>query len=75
MDSLAELKGLKHNLWSLSYVRNNAIKTTILLFESPDLPINEVVERAKEYCKARNVTFSWIEKTIVDLSRSAAKEK
>lgn len=64
----------KERLWTLSYMRNNSIKTTLLLFE-PDLPINEVVERAKEYCKTKSVNFTWIEKSIVDLSLREMKEK
>lgn len=55
-------------LWTLSYMRNNTIKTTILYME-PDLPINIVVERAKLYCKERSVNFTWIEKSIVDLTK------
>lgn len=58
----------KERLYTLSYMRNNSIKTTLLLFE-PELSINIVVERAKNYCKERSVNFTWIEKSIVDLTK------
>lgn len=59
---------LKTRLWTLSYMRNNSIKTILLLFED-ELSINIVVERAKLYCKERSVNFTWIEKSIVDLTK------
>lgn len=55
-----------NNLWTLSYIRNNAIKTTILYF--PDGPTLDVaVSRAKKYCAEHRWNFSWMEQSIVVL--------
>lgn len=56
-------------LWTLSYIKHNAIRYTILYFpDSPDL--GEVVERAKKYCKIKSYNFSWIEPSVVVLDRT-----
>lgn len=64
--SVQSLPGLLNNLYTLSYIRNNTIKTTLLLF-SQNVNIGEAVEAAREYCKKQRVSFSWLEKAIVDM--------
>lgn len=56
-------------LWTLSYIKHNAIRYTILYF--PDSPnLGEVVERAKKYCKIKSYNFSWIEPSVVVLDQT-----
>lgn len=53
-------------LWTLSYIRNNAIKTTVLLAPT-NVTTGDAVEAAKRYCKKRGVIFSWMEPTITEI--------
>lgn len=50
-------------LYQLSYIKNNAVRTTLLLF-SEATTIDIYVEKAKEFCKSKKVNFSWLEKAI-----------
>lgn len=63
---LTGLENILQRLYTLSYIRNNAIKTTMLLFPL-DWSIDQIVKQAKEYCAGRNVTFSWIELSIIEV--------
>lgn len=60
-------------LWTLSYIRSNSVKTQILKFSEP-IDIGSAVESAKRYCKSRNVSFSWLEPTIVELEATQIGE-
>lgn len=53
-------------LYTLSYLRNNALKTRILSFTHNE-NIEEIVSKAKLYCKQNNLNFSWIEQTIISI--------
>jgi hypothetical protein len=64
------IPGILSRLWTLSYIRNNNIKTTVLLMPL-DVNVDKAVELAKGYCKTRSVNFSWLEKTIVDLTEDS----
>jgi hypothetical protein len=70
LPSVPELIGCNldyRNLWTLSYIRNNAIKTTLLYL--PDGPsVDVAVARAKRYCAERRWNFSWMEPSVVVLT-------
>lgn len=53
-------------LYTLSYLRNNALKTRILHFSKAE-GLEEIVSKAKLYCKQNNLNFSWIEQTIISI--------
>lgn len=52
--------------WTLSYIKYNALKQTVLYFKD-EMTTDEAVLRAKNYCKSKGYSFSWMEPTIVEL--------
>lgn len=60
--------GIIDRLYTLSYIKHNAVKTKLLLLPS-ETGINEAVELSKEYCRSRGYSFSWLEKSIEVLER------
>ncbi len=59
-------------LWTLSYIRNNTIKFTILKLPE-SVTVDRAVELAKGYCTKQSWRFSWLERTVVELADTAVK--
>lgn len=55
------------NLYTLSYVRFNAMRQSLLLMPV-GATINQVVDIAKDHCKKKGCTFNHIEPAITNLS-------
>lgn len=57
------------DLWTLTYIKSGAVRTTILLLPHK-IEVTSAVEMAKTYCKHSGLSFSWLAKSIVDLRRN-----